>query len=378
MTSFLGNALIGAGFDLPQFNASAKAMVQSALDHGKEAGKKFADGFKTSQNGQDMLDRQQFTNAIKKGMEESAQVALLGGKRVAENFVQGLEAIHSGNPEAVFSSVTRAMDNAIHVSGAAADGLVKVAGKFESLGPAAAVAGKSVEIATEAMKIFNEAGGETLSLLAQIGDSYLEASRKLAASTTNMEQLPSQLDAVREIMASGAIVHFDDVTDSLGRFQRALPLAGEQLTEFTKTYASMSELIGATSPTNIAGMLNAFTPSDAAKAKLYDYSDELTKFTNIVRATGGQTQTMVDQRWLCRQNQWSANRRSIPGGSTCQHRLFCRISPHLAGWRHGRNSAAQVAASGTSAGQSQSRRHPVGAAGAGRQNRWRCARQTCR
>lgn len=128
---------------------------------------------------------------------------------------------------------------------------------------------------------FKAAGGEWISMMSEIGDSYLEMSRKLAATTTDPNQITGLLGDVRDILASGAIVNADTLAESLGRVSSNLKqVDNTQLKEVATTLSEAKELIGRFDDTKALGVINAFNISgDQANGVL-------TQMVNISRATG--------------------------------------------------------------------------------------------
>lgn len=115
----------------------------------------------------------------------------------------------------------------------------------------------------------------------QVGDQYLGLQRKLASSTLDPEAFERFGAVVRDIMASGAVVHFEDVADSIGRLNQNIQgLSTEQLKELTTTFAEAEELVGHIDETKFAGILNAW------KIPAGQANDALTMLTNTARATG--------------------------------------------------------------------------------------------
>lgn len=290
-----GSAKIAAMFDLVGFAQSSRQLIGSALNYGTEAAKAFGRGFK-SVDDEGKKVATDLSRAWQRSLTEMERMSANSGKAIASNFLGGIDAVRSGNPAKSFQAATQGMSDMIQMSGQAAVALTNIAGQFDKLGPIAEAAGTAITVATEAMSMFTETGGQYLGTIAEIGDTYLELRRTLAASTVDLEQVNAQMALTQEIMGSGAVDHFDDVANSIARFQRGLGLTGPALRDFTETYAAMAELVGSISPTNIAGVLNAYKASDmkAASDGVYDYSEQLTRFTNIIRATGGNAESMVD------------------------------------------------------------------------------------
>ena len=292
-----GAARIAAAFDIPGFMNSGMQLSGAALKMGGQAATSFAQGFRQESEKGDKLVEGPLNKAMKKAFGNAERMAAVSGQAVADSFLGGLNAIRSGDPGASFAAATGAVSSFIGVAGQAGQAVADVASEMERFGPLAEYVGNTIGIVASSMQLFTETGGQYLGMIAEIGDVYLQLRRTLAASTLDMGQVNAQMAMTQEIMASGAVDHFDDVSQSIGRFARSLNIAGPELRDFTETYASMAELVGSISPTNIAGVLNAYMPPNGivqATGEVYDYSEQLTRFTNIIRATGGNAQAMVD------------------------------------------------------------------------------------
>lgn len=221
----------------------------------------------------------------------------------------------------VVRAVKQELSGLAHVGAEAADGLMGafeavVAGKMPDLmgafnvledGAKAALRGPldllgAVNPALhEAVKLFDSATfgvfdkfkdtlGPVVETIVDVGDKYIELSRKLASSTLDTTQLEGLSASVRDIMASGAVVHFDDVADSIGRLNSNI--AGLDLThlkELTTTFAEAEELVGHIDETKFAGIVNAWNIPGAQA------NETLLMLTNTVRATGVDINTLTDE-----------------------------------------------------------------------------------
>ena len=289
-----GMARIAAAFDLPGFAASGSQLAGDALKWGGKAAVAFASGYqREAKNGEGMVETA-MTQAMRRAFQNAERMAAISGQAVADNFLGGINAIRSGDPGQSFAAATNAMSSVIGVAGQAGQAITEVGEAMGKFGPIAEYLGNTIGGVTTAMQLFTDTGGEYLGTIAEIGDTYLQLRRTLAESTLDLGQVNAQMALTQEIMAGGAVDHFDDVSQSIGRFARGLNLAGPELRDFTETYAAMAELIGSISPTNIAGVLNAYMPDSEAERATYNYGEQLTRFTNIIRATGGNAQAMVD------------------------------------------------------------------------------------
>ena len=263
---------------IPDLAAFAGVGQQAA-----DAGKKFGDAWNKA-----FLDSQKdgsakWLQAFTKDMQDARMVAARGGQLASETFLGGLQGIKAGNPQQIFNTMTNAVQGVTAAFGGAGQA---VAGLIPQIGPAL---GAAIGIGTDAMQLFIDTGGGYLTMLTEIGDKYLTASRTLAGSLIDHKDIDSTLSSIREIMASGAVDHFADVENSIGRFSRALNLSGEDLTDFTQMYAAAVELLGNFDPTNTAGIMRAFEVNpDEMAAKLQ-------QLTNIVRDTGGEMGRIQDQ-----------------------------------------------------------------------------------
>ena len=248
-----------------------------------DAGKKFGDAWNKA-----FLDKQKegtapWLQAFTKDMQDARMVAARGGQLASESFLGGLQGIKAGNPQQIFNTMTNAIQGVTAAFGGAGQA---VAGLIPQIGPAL---GAAIGIGTDAMQLFIDTGGGYLTMLTEIGDKYLTASRTLSGSLIDHQDIDATLSSIREIMASGAVDHFADVENSIGRFSRALNLSGEDLTDFTQMYAAAVELLGNFDPTNTAGIMRAFDVNPDEMA------EKLQQLTNIVRDTGGEMGRIQDQ-----------------------------------------------------------------------------------
>lgn len=141
-----------------------------------------------------------------------------------------------------------------------------------------------------ALDKFKDTLGPLVSDIMQVGNQYLGLQRTLAASTINTEGLNRLSGAVREIMASGAVVHFDDVADSIGRLNQNIKgLSTGQLKELTTTFAEGEELVGKIDETKFAGIINAWKIPGA------EANETLTMLVNTARATGVNINLLTDE-----------------------------------------------------------------------------------
>lgn len=159
-----------------------------------------------------------------------------------------------------------------------------------SLGLVAPLAGLAFAPLFAAFDKFKEVTGPVVADMVQVGDQYLELTRTLASSTLDTEQIEGLSAAVRDIMASGAVVHFKDVAESIGRLNANIKgLDTTQLKELTTTLAEAEELVGHIDTTKFAGILNAWNvPAGEA-------NETLTMLVNTARATGIEFNTLADE-----------------------------------------------------------------------------------
>lgn len=158
------------------------------------------------------------------------------------------------------------------------DLLEEAAGKVSYLIPALGLAFSALK---PVFDTFKAAGGEVAQTLVDIGDQYIEMSRKIASNNIDTSQIKGLLKDVQELAASGAIVKVGDLASDIGRLASNLPnLDNSQLKELTKTFAEAQELVGNFDVTKAAGALNAFNvPAE-------DVVKTFTELVNINRATG--------------------------------------------------------------------------------------------
>lgn len=201
------------------------------------------------------------------------------GNEAAEVFMSGFSDVLKGK----MPNVTQGFD----VFEDAVTHMVTTAGMVSGIGIPFAV---GLEAIKPFFDKFKDMGGEFTEQMLEIGDSYIEASRKIAGTTLDTSQIEKLTNASREIMASGAVVHWDDVTSAIGRLNTNIQgLDLSQLKELTTTFAEAEELVGNIDETKFAGVLNAW------KIPAEDADEALTKLVNTARATGTNINALTDE-----------------------------------------------------------------------------------
>jgi hypothetical protein len=137
---------------------------------------------------------------------------------------------------------------------------------------------------------FKNLGGQVMNTMMQIGNEYQEMTRIIAGSTVDTGAIEKYAGAVRDIMASGAVVHFEDVAENIGRLSANISgLDMSHLKELTTTLAEADELVGHIDATKFAGILNAWD-LDGKQA-----NETLTMLVNTARQTGIEFNMMTDE-----------------------------------------------------------------------------------
>ena len=139
----------------------------------------------------------------------------------------------------------------------------------------------AAKAAVETFNVAGSAAGEFMSTMVEVGNTYVEAARKIAATTIDPANLEKFTGDVRDIMASGAIVHFDDVASAIGRVDSNLKnMDTTQLKDFTTQLATAEEVVGHIDPTKMVGVLNAWGVGADGAAEM------MNKLVNIAIKTG--------------------------------------------------------------------------------------------
>lgn len=231
---------------------------QAGADAGSEAAKAFNESMETGALAGDVM-RKVGEDAFKG----------LGGK-VAETFMSDFNKVVSGKGIDLSDVVKpfQMLENMITAP------IMNTIGKIPLLGAPIRALKDTFDTATASASVY-------MQTLIDIGTTYTEVARTIASSTVDSTQLEGLTSGVRDIMASGAIVHLDDVASAIGRLNTNIGnLSSEQLKELTTNFATLEELVGKVDPTKFAGVINAWgIGGDAA-------NETLTQLGNTARITG--------------------------------------------------------------------------------------------
>jgi SLT domain-containing protein len=131
--------------------------------------------------------------------------------------------------------------------------------------------------------------GEFANTILEIGNKWQEAARTIAGQTLGVENLKDYLGMVRDIAASGDLVHFKDVAAVVGELEQRLAglsggagLTRQQVTQLATTLAEGNELLGDTK-INVDNLTAAFNSFDVPAERT---NQVLTEFINMARMTG--------------------------------------------------------------------------------------------
>jgi hypothetical protein len=140
-----------------------------------------------------------------------------------------------------------------------------------------------------AIKEYTSIAGEFGQALLDVGNKWQEAARTISGQTLGVENLENYVGIVREIAASGDLVHFKDVAEVVGELgQRLMPLNNgmgltrDEVGELASTLAEANELLGDTK-INVDNMTAAF---NSFNVKGEGTNQMLVEFVNMARMTG--------------------------------------------------------------------------------------------
>jgi len=136
---------------------------------------------------------------------------------------------------------------------------------------------------------YKSLAGTFADTLMDIGNKWQDAARTIAGQTLGTEKLGEYLDMVRNIAASGDLVHFKDVADIVGELGTRLSglgngagLTNQQIEQLATTLAEGNELLGDTK-INVDNLTAAFNAFNVQPEKT---NEELTILINLVRESG--------------------------------------------------------------------------------------------
>jgi hypothetical protein len=213
--------------------------------------------------------------------------ALMGGfKAVVEGKMPDVQQIIGVGMEGIQTAIQMPL-NAINA------GLDATIGKIPILGSmVTAVTGEVQQVlgtVFSAIQQYTSIAGEFGEALLDIGNKWQQAARSIAGQTLGIEHLSEYLNMVRDIAASGDLVHFKDVADVVGELGQRLGvldggvgLTNAQIQELATTLAEGNELLGDTK-INVDNLTAAITSFNIEGSKANDF---LTYMINLARETG--------------------------------------------------------------------------------------------
>jgi hypothetical protein len=218
---------------------------------------------------------------------EDAAHALLGGfKAIANGEMPDIQSIFTVGLEGIKAGMDLPL-NAIQGGLQAAVGWIPIFGS--------AITGAVAQVQSALGGLFSGIqsymgiAGEFGSILLDIGNKWQEAARTIAGQTLGVDKLEGYLGVVKDVAASGDLVHFKDVAAVVGELSQRLSglnngagVTREQVTELATTLAMGNELLGDTK-INVDNLTAAFNSFDVPAEKT---NQVLTEFINIARMTG--------------------------------------------------------------------------------------------
>ena len=229
----------------------------------------------------------------------NSEVAAFGkaGKDAADALMGGFKSVVEGQMPDVgrligagLQGIKTAMELPLNAMSA---GLSTVFGQIPILGGMIqSVAGEAQQVLGglfAAIQGYTSIAGQFGGILLDVGNKWQEAARTIAGQTLGVEHLQDYLGIVRDIAASGDLVHFKDVAAVVGELNQRLSglnggmgMTREQVTELATTLAEGNELLGDTK-INVDNLTAAFNSFDV---RAEDTNRVLTEFINIARMTG--------------------------------------------------------------------------------------------
>lgn len=233
------DALGGGGINLTTLwvnvAPSMSGMQQQMAAGGSQAGSAFTTAFKAVFTG----GFSAIMDLVEKGFEKVFHAFNEGLEMTAKSAEYAMQHIFEGKAPDIgdFTPFFQQMEGMI---GDVAD---KMVGWVPIIGD---IASSFIKEFTGAFQEVTGVGGEFLSMLQEMGNEWQETARKIQGATgANEEQLERYLEITQKILASGDIVHMEDVANAIGVVgDRLHGVSDEQLAEFTTKVAQAEELLG--------------------------------------------------------------------------------------------------------------------------------------
>jgi hypothetical protein len=218
---------------------SMAGMQQAMASGGADAARSFGRGFESAWNKIIGESVNVMTATVKHGVEgvEELMSDMFSGKNVKPPELGEISGYFQ-SIEGMIGSVTEKTVGMIPLVG---DSFAKVAAGF-----------------TESFQEITGLAGEVVNVVQEIGTQWQEVGREIEGATgASEEQLQNYLNVTQQILASGDIVHLEDVASAIGVISdRVEGINNDQLREFTTLVAMSEELIGKVNVTRLTGALN--------------------------------------------------------------------------------------------------------------------------